>query len=79
MRMGARIEAPDPLTGATISLFNPRMQAWSEHFAWSNDSLYIVGQTAYGRATVEALHVNNEWLVRARRIWIVAGVHPPLE
>ncbi len=76
---GARIEAPDPLTGATISLFNPRMQAWSEHFAWSNDSLYIVGQTAYGRATVEALHVNNEWLVRARRIWIVAGVHPPLE
>jgi len=32
-----------------------------------------------GRATVEALRLNNDWLVSARRIWVRAGLHPPLE
>lgn len=75
----ARLDAPDPLTGEVVPLFNPSSHAWRDHFAWSEDGLRIVERTACGRATVEVLRLNNDWLVRARRIWIVAGLHPPLE
>ena len=37
----------------------------------------IVGLTAIGRATVEALKMNNEFIVPARRHWVEAGWHPP--
>lgn len=76
---GARVNVPDPQTGESVSLFNPCAQEWHRHFAWSDGGLRIIGQTAIGRATVEALRLNNDWLVSARRIWIRAGLHPPLE
>jgi len=60
-------------------LFNPCTQEWHRHFAWSDDKLTVLGRTAVGRATIGALRLNNDWLVRARRIWISAGLHPPLE
>lgn len=76
---GAMLGAPDPVSGDVVPLFNPRSQAWQDHFTWSNDGLRVIGRTACGRATIEALHLNSDWLVRARRIWILAGLHPPLE
>jgi len=76
---GARLNAADPQTGESVRLFNPCAQEWHKHFAWSADGLRVIGQTAIGRATVEALRLNHEWLVSARRIWISAGLHPPLE
>ncbi len=75
----ARLNAPDPQTGETVSLFNPCTQEWHKHFAWSDEGLRIVGQTAIGRATCEALRLNNDWLISARQIWLRAGLHPPLE
>jgi HNH endonuclease len=75
---GALLTATDPLTGIVTSFFNPRQQAWHDHFAWSQDGLYLIGVTPCGRAVVDVLHLNSEWLIQARRIWIVAGVHPPL-
>lgn len=30
-----KVDAVDPETGATVPLFNPRTQAWWEHFAWT--------------------------------------------
>ena len=39
--------------------------------------LRILGITAIGNATVEALHMNNEYVLPARRHWILAGWHPP--
>jgi hypothetical protein len=39
--------------------------------------LRIVGLTSVGRATVEALKMNNPYIVPARRLWIIAGWHPP--
>ena len=57
-------------------LFNPRQQSWVEHFAWSEDSTEIIGLTACGRATVEALKMNNLRMVRARRLWASVGWHP---
>ena len=39
----------------------------------------ISGITSVGRATIEALQMNNEYVVEARRFWVFAGWHPPLE
>jgi hypothetical protein len=74
---GVLTEAIDPETGVTVPLFNPRTQAWAEHFTWSEDGIRIIGQTPTGRATVVALSLNSELRVRARAIWVEAGWHPP--
>ncbi|MBN1887231.1 MAG: HNH endonuclease [Thermoflexales bacterium] len=74
---GTQTHALDPLTGKRTPLYNPRLQDWREHFAWSEDGTQIIGQTPTGRATVEALHLNNEYVVPSRRVWVAAGWHPP--
>lgn len=74
---GARSHATDPLTGVPAPLFNPRTQSWAVHFAWSEGGIEIIGLTATGRATVEALRLNNEVIVAARALWVQAGWHPP--
>lgn len=74
---GSQIKSTDPATGATVDLFNPRTQLWREHFRWSVDASYIIGITDVGRATVEALKLNNELAVEVRRNWVLAGWHPP--
>ena len=75
---GSLLVATDPLTGSATPFFNPRQQIWQEHFAWSQDGLYLVGLTVCGRAMVAVLHLNSEWIRQARRIWMIAGLHPPL-
>jgi len=74
---GAQTHAVDPLSGSEVPLFNPRSQIWQEHFQWSADGAEIVGISATGRATVAALRLNNEYILPARRQWILAGWHPP--
>ena len=75
---GDRTEAEDPATGATLPLFNPRTQRWSEHFRWTADGLRIVGLTPVGRATVAALHLDDDPdAVVVRSFWVLAGWHPP--
>jgi hypothetical protein len=74
---GVQTEAIDPLTGRTVKLFNPRQQKWSRHFQWSEDGSQIIGRTAYGRATVVALQLNNIIAVTVRQQWVIAGWHPP--
>ncbi len=76
---GDRVKAVDPQTGEVVPLFNPRTQAWSEHFAWTAAGDEIVGRTPIGRATVEALQLNRQVLVKARRVWVAAKLHPPKE
>jgi len=58
-------------------LFNPRTQRWLDHFAWDDRDTRIVGLTPTGRATVDALKLNNAYIVPARRLWVQAGWHPP--
>ncbi len=76
---GAKTHAVDPETGEEVPLFNPRTQQWSDHFRWSDDGTRIIGLTPVGRATVVALRMNNEFIVVARRHWVIAGWHPPVE
>jgi HNH endonuclease len=78
-RKGDRLAARDPVTDELVPLFDPRRQVWSEHFVWIEQGLLIVGLTPMGRATVVALHLNRQALVRSRRLWISAGWHPPTD
>jgi hypothetical protein len=50
---------------------------WSDHFAWHRDGLYILGRTSTGRATVDALRLNDEYQQSARSVWLLAGIYPP--
>lgn len=72
-----KIYATDPITQQLVSLFNPRTQPWSDHFTWSEENIHIIGLTPIGRATVVALNLNNEYILPARRHWVLAGWHPP--
>jgi len=68
----------DPRTGKRAALFNPRKQRWTEHFTWSADGIKIIGLTGCGRATVNALKLNNNLAVTVRRNWVRAEWHPPV-
>jgi hypothetical protein len=75
---GDRTAGQDPVTNTAVPLFNPRTQAWAEHFRWSRDGLRIVGLTPTGRATVAALHLHDDPdALEVRRNWVLVGWHPP--
>ena len=76
---GAKTHAVDPESGQLVGLFNPRTEAWTEHFVWVNGGTHMTGLTPTGRATVIALRLNNENIVEARAIWIEGGWHPPTD
>jgi hypothetical protein len=75
---GIQTEAIDPLTKNTVPLFNPRTQNWPDQFAWNEEGIYMIGKSASGRATIEALSLNTEFRIRARKLWVEVGWHPPL-
>ena len=74
---GPRITAVDPLTGEQVALYNPRQQTWTEHFTWIETGTQIAGLTPTGRATVDSLKLNNDYVVASRRIWVAENWHPP--
>ena len=71
-----KIEAADPWTRKVVNLFNPRHQSWDEHFEFSQENIEIVGITACGRATVEALRMNSIYQRTTRKMWVKAGLFP---
>jgi hypothetical protein len=75
----SRVEAPDPVSGEPVPLYNPRRDRWADHFAWSADTLLIVGITPTGRATVDTLELNRSGVVNLRRLLAAFDEHPPLE
>jgi hypothetical protein len=54
---GTDIGSVDPATSKLTSFFNPRTQAWSDHFHL--DGARIIPFTAEGRATVAILQLNH--------------------
>jgi hypothetical protein len=73
---GARQEVEDPETNETVLIFNPRQQAWKEHFSWQG--LEVVGLTPIGRATIKALKLNRAIILAIRAEEEVFDRHPPL-
>ena len=67
----------DRITGATADIFHPRQHNWSDHFAWSDDVIEIIGISAIGRITVEVLKLNRSELKNLRYLLSNAGLHPP--
>jgi len=59
-----------------VPIFNPRTQAWSDHFVWSKDGLHVVGLTPTGRATILELDLNRDRLVNIRRADLEVHRHP---
>lgn len=75
LRKGARVTVPDPKTGRMVPLFHLRQQQWNHHFRWSDTEL--VGITASGRATIDALMLNIPEHLIIRSFEKVLGRHPP--
>jgi hypothetical protein len=72
----------DPETQQEAALFNPRRQAWSEHFIWTADGICILGVSPTGRATCQRLDINDQFratsfIQASRRIWLQIKLHPP--
>jgi hypothetical protein len=74
LHKAAKQTATDPQTGQEIGLFNPRREKWLEHFQWQREIL--VGTSAVGRATVEALKMNRPLILAIRREETLRGRHP---
>lgn len=72
-----RTEAADLETNQKVSLFNPRRDIWEKHFKWSADFTNIIGLSATGRATVQALKLNRKNLQNLRELLFSSGEYPP--
>jgi len=72
-----RTEARDPFDGKTVPLYNPRREQWQLHFVFEESGALIIGLTATGRATVEALRLNRSGLMNLRKALWQLGKHPP--
>ncbi len=74
LRKGARRTVADAQTGVEVNLFHPRADVWEEHLVW--EGVRLIGLTATGRATVDALEMNRPVIlaIRAEEIWL--GRHP---
>jgi hypothetical protein len=76
-RKAVRTRVLDFQTGELVPLFNPVAQLWYDHFRWSEDGTEMVGLTPTGRATIDALQLNRNLLLKSRKRWVLAGFHPP--
>jgi hypothetical protein len=62
----------DPDTGQLTELFQPRRDAWGEHFEF--DGGRVVGKTAVGRTTVDVLRMNLPERVEHRQLLAALGI-----
>lgn len=70
-------EALDPVSQEMVRLYNPRLDAWENHFQWVEDCTKLVGLRPIGRATVIKLGLNRPALLNLRGVLFAAGEHPP--
>ncbi len=76
-RKSDRTEALDSFTQQLVPLFHPRKDLWTEHSAWDETYLQVIGLSPCGRATVNALQLNRQGLVNLRQLMKLGGIHPP--
>lgn len=70
-------EAIDPITGQLAPIYNPRKDAWKEHFKWNDDFTEMLGISPTGRATISKLKLNREGVVNQRKLLKNWNLHPP--
>lgn len=72
----AKVVGVDPDSRQSVPLFHPRQQLWRDHFVWNDTYDLMIGITATGRATINALRLNRLGVVNLRRMLIVVNEHP---
>jgi hypothetical protein len=65
--------AVDKARKKPVRLFNPRRDKWERHFYWNSTKTQIIGRTAIGRATINALKLNCKRQIVARALWQKIG------
>jgi hypothetical protein len=71
----AHVDGVDSSTGKTVLLFNPRTQAWADHFQWSKeDGITLHGKTPCGRATIARLQMNHSSMSAVRQMLVELGI-----
>jgi HNH endonuclease len=75
LRKGARQLIKDSVTDEMVAIFHPRQQIWKEHFDWNDAE--VIGLTAVGRATIEALSLNRPIMSAIRAEERFFNRHPP--
>lgn len=75
LRKGARQTGTDPETGLAERLFDPRADAWADHFRWHEE--WVIPLTAVGRATLAGLDLNRPLILAIRLEEQLRGRHPP--
>lgn len=73
-----KTEFLDVVSQKIASLYNPRTMHWHDHFIWDESLTSIIGKTAIGRATIEALKLNRRQIKNLRRALMAIGEHPPI-
>ena len=68
---GPNLTSIDSLTDTIAFIFNPRTEAWEDHFV--RQQAVILGVTAVGRATVELLNMNEAERVEMREELLTNG------
>lgn len=72
-----KTEGLDAVTAEIVPLYNPRIEKWVTHFEWNENKTVILGLTATGRVTIEALRLNRPYLINQRVLYRNFDVHPP--
>jgi hypothetical protein len=68
-----KTHAPDAQSGQSVALFHPLSQPWPDHFTLDADGT-MYGKTEVGRATIDALAMNDLWPRAARALQIATGL-----
>jgi HNH endonuclease len=76
LRKGDHISGVDPGSREETLLFNPRQDAWKEHFDFDAERFQLLGTTPIGRATIDQLKMNTSYQIQARKYWVEAGLYP---
>lgn len=72
-----KLVTKDPQSNLLVDIFNPRLQKWTDHFVWNEDTTIIIGLTPTGRATIFTLKMNKPEAINLRKALVHYGVHPP--
>jgi hypothetical protein len=74
---GSDVSAYIPGTEELVKLFNPRIDAWNDHFWW--DGPVLQGKTGTAKATIALLKINSDRRVIFRRFLMEDGLFFPTE
>lgn len=70
-----RVSTQPSSSTTVVAFFNPRSDAWAEHFEW--DDYTLLGKTEVGRVTIQALDLNHERRIKIRQAEQLFGLFPP--